>query len=93
MGTILYGSQKDVDVWKKYIHCMIKKYPLRKCAKICGINLAIVFAWLHKILDALQNMMSDVELGGVVQADETFSIISYKGHHKSFKLPRQSHKR
>lgn len=36
---------------------MIEKYPLRKCAKICEINLATAFAWRHKILDALQNMM------------------------------------
>lgn len=39
-GTILYDSQKDFDAWGKYIHCMIEKYPLRKCAEICNINLA-----------------------------------------------------
>ena len=87
-GTILYNSQKGIEVWEKYIHCMIEKYPLRKCAKICGINLATAFAWRHKILDALQSMMTDVELDGVVQADETFTAVSYKGNHKSFKLPR-----
>lgn len=72
---------------------MIEKYPLRKCAAICGISLATAFVWRHKILDALQNMMNEVELDGVVQADETYSTVSYKGNHKSFKLPRQSHKR
>ena len=72
---------------------MIEKYPLRKCAKICGINLATAFAWRHKILDALQSMMTDVELDGVVQADETFTAVSYKGNHKSFKLPRTAYKR
>ena len=92
-GTILYNSQKGIEVWEKYIHCMIEKYPLRKCAKICDINLATAFAWRHKILDALQNMMTDVELDGVVQADETFTAISYKGNHKSFKLPRTAYKR
>lgn len=92
-GTILYNSQKDIEVWEKYIHCMIEKYPLRKCAKICEINLATAFAWRHKILDALQNMMDEVELDGVIQADETFTAISYKGNHKSFKLPRPSYKR
>ena len=92
-GTILYGSQKDITVWETYINCMIEKYPLRKCADICGINLTTAFEWRHKILDALQNMMKDVELDGIVQADETYSTISYKGNHKSFKLPRPSHKR
>ena len=92
-GTILYNSQKGIEVWEKYIHCMIEKYPLRKCAKICGINLATAFAWRHTILDALQSMMTDVELDGVVQADETFTAVSYKGNHKSFKLPRTAYKR
>lgn len=72
---------------------MIEKYPLRKCAEICDINLATAFAWRHKILDALQKMMEQVELDGVVQADETFTTISYKGNHKNFNLPRPPHKR
>jgi len=92
-GTILYGSRKELAIWEKYIHCMVEKYPLRKCAAICGINLTTAFEWRHKILDALQNMMGEVELDGVVQADETYSTISYKGNHKSFKLPRPPHKR
>ena len=92
-GTILYGSQKDLITWEKYIHCMVEKYSLRKCAEVCGINLTTAFEWRHKILGALQNMMAEVELDGVVQTDETYSTVSYKGHHKSFKLPRPAHKR
>lgn len=37
------ASKKDLSVWKKYIHCMIEKYPLRKCAKECGISLSNAF--------------------------------------------------
>lgn len=92
-GTILFSMKKDISVLKKYVHCMIEKYPLRKCAEICNINVATAFAWRHKILDALQNMMAEVELDGIVEADETYSTISYKGHHRDFKLPRPAHKR
>lgn len=92
-GTILFSMKKDISVLETYVHCMIEKYPLRKCANICNINLATAFAWRHKILDALQKMMEEVELDGVVQADETFTTVSYKGHHKDFKLPRPAHKR
>ena len=59
-GTILYGSQKGIDVWEKYIHCMIEKYPLRTCAKICDISLQTAFYWRHKILGALQNMNYEI---------------------------------
>lgn len=92
-GTILFSMKKDISVLEQYVHCMIEKYPLRKSAKICGINLATAFAWRHKILDALQKMMEQVELDGIVQADETFTTISYKGNHKNFKLPRPPHQR
>ena len=92
-GTILFSMKKDISVLEKYVHCMIEKYPLRKCAEICDINLATAFVWRHKILDALQKMMEQVELDGVVQADETFTKISYKGNHKNFNLPRPPHKR
>ena len=31
---------------------------------------------------------NEVELNGIVEADETFLPLSFKGHHKNFKLPR-----
>ncbi|WP_267523179.1 IS1595 family transposase [Campylobacter sp. MG1] len=92
-NTILYGVKKDLSVWKKYIHCMIEKYSLRKTAEICGISLPTAFVWRHKILDALQEMQNKVKLNGIVEADETFLPISYKGHHKDFNFPRLAKKR
>lgn len=92
-SSIVKSSKKDLEVWAKYIHCMIEKYPLRRCAKECGIDLTTAFYWRHKILDALTNMMGDVQLDGVVEADETFTNVSYKGNHKNFKLPRKSFNR
>ncbi|HEH5237354.1 IS1595-like element ISCco3 family transposase [Campylobacter jejuni] len=87
-NTIFANGKKDLSVWQKYIHCMIEKYPLRKTAEICGVSLPTAFAWRHKILDALQEMQEQVKLDGVVEADETFVPLSFKGHHKSFNLPR-----
>lgn len=87
-NTILFSTKKDLSLWEKYIHCMIEKYSIRKTAKICGINPTTAFNWRHKILDALQKMQDEVKLDGVVEADETFLPLSFKGHHKNFKLPR-----
>ena len=47
-------------------------------------------------MDALQNMADDVTLDGIIEADETFFAISYKGNHsksKTFAMPRKAHKR
>lgn len=92
-NTILYGVKKDLSVWQKYIHCMIEKYSLRKTAEICGISLPTAFTWRHKILDTLQAMQDEVKLDGVVEADETFMPISYKGNRKDFNFPRLAKKR
>lgn len=58
---------------------MIDKFTLRKTAQICGINPKTAFVWRHKILDALQNMMAEVRLNGIVEVDETYTPISCKG--------------
>ncbi len=92
-NTILSKPQKDLEIWKKYIHCMIEKYSLRKTAEICGIALSTSFYWRHKILDTLQEMQESIKLDGIVEADETFMPISYKGHHRDFNFPRSAKKR
>ena len=95
-NTITFSSKKSFATWKKYIECMMLGLSVRKSAEICGINKDTAFIWRHKILDALQNMASDVKLDGIVEADETFFAISFKGNHKKsviFKMPRKAHKR
>ena len=94
--TITFSSKKSFSVWKKYIDCMMNGFTIRKSAEICGINKDTAFIWRHKILDALQNMQAEVTLEGIVEADEAFFPISYKGNHKKsviFKMPRKAHKR
>ncbi len=85
-NTILKSSNKGLEVWRLYVKCMVEKKSIRKCAEICGISVPTSFLWRHKILDALQNMMADVQLNGVVEADETFTAISYKGQ-RTAKMP------
>lgn len=95
-GTILHQSKKVLAVWSLYVNCMMERMPLRRTAKTCRINLATAFVWRHKILDALTNMMESVKLDGVVECDETYELISFKGNHKkskAFRMPRESRKR
>ena len=95
-NTIFHQSKKDIATWSRYIECMMERMPLRKTARICGINLATAFVWRHKILDALTNMMDEVTLNGIVESDQTYQLISFKGNHKNsktFKMPRMPHKR
>ena len=95
-NTIVASTKKDFSTWSKYIGCMMEGLSIRKCAEKCGINRNTAFLWRHKILDALQNMAENVKLDGIIEGDETFFQVSYKGNHKNsktFSMPRNSHKR
>ncbi|WP_187834310.1 IS1595 family transposase [Helicobacter pylori] len=92
-NTILFSTKKDIKVWKRFIHCMVEKYSLKKTAQICNIDITTAFYWRHKILDTLQDIQNGVKLDGIVEADETYFPLSFKGHHRNFKLPRLSKKR
>ncbi|MCF7521392.1 IS1595 family transposase [Neisseria sp. ZJ106] len=80
--TVFYRSKKGLEVWYEYIRCMLNKLPLQRCAEECGICLHTAFSWRHRILGVLQAMMDKVMLNGVVQADETFFRLSFKGQKK-----------
>lgn len=78
-NSVFMCSKKSFDIWEKYIECMINEFPIRKSAKICNISITTAFVWRHKILDVLSKRFNDVKLSGVIEVDETFFPISYKG--------------
>ena len=95
-NAITAGTRKNFDIWQRYIDCMMNGFSIRKTAEICEISNYTAFLWRHKILDALQNMQDEVMLNGIVEADETFFAVSYKGNHKhskTFVMPRKAHRR
>ena len=94
--SIFDFSKKGIDTWIKYIECISHQFSIRKSAFICGISVPTSFYWRHKILDLLNthhNSLSE-KLSGVVEADETFFHLSFKGNRK-MKLftDRKPHKR
>lgn len=90
-NSFLMGTKKNISIWKKYLECMLNHFPIRKSAITCGINKTTAFVWRHKILDALSiKVEREVKLSGVIEVDETFFNISYKGMRN---LPREPHKR
>lgn len=91
-----YHSKKDFSKWLEYIKCMVAGYSIRKCAEIVEITVPTSFSWRHKILDALRLYIGTGHVSGLVEADETFFRLSYKGNHSKnalFTMPRKSNKR
>lgn len=81
-GTLFQGAAASQRARKlrQYIHCMALCLPLRQTAKTCQINLSTAFAWRHKVLDALAVTLENVVLDGIVEVDETFFALSFKGN-------------
>lgn len=95
-NSIVSGTKSTYDKWFLYIKCMVKGFSLRKTAIKVGITVTTAFYWRHKILTALQSAIDHEKLHGIVEADETFFLESFKGNHTKsgvFTMPRPARKR
>lgn len=75
---------------------LLEGRSLAECAKRCGISIPTAHVWRHKILSALSEESFDHGYSGLIEMDEMFVRISYKGNHtksKTFVMPRAPHKR
>lgn len=67
------------DLWPHYLRLMLEGYSLARTAKELDIHPSTAFYWRHKILRAFATLDAEAFLGGVVEADETFFLESFKG--------------
>lgn len=83
-GSIFYNSTKNLATWKKYVDCLLQGLSIRKSARVCGISLPTSFFWRHKILEAIGKALDKKQskLKGIIESDETFFRVSYKGARK-----------
>jgi len=88
-GTPLAGLHYK-DRWMDQAQALISGESVAKAAERCAIDHTTAFRWRHRFLSAL-NLDKPTSLSGIVEADETFILESYKGQHKG--LPRPSRRR
>ena len=92
-GTI-FARTVSPNTWRDYLLCMLDGLSLRKSAKRCGIALSTSFLMRHRVLDAVRKARAGLKLHGIVEIDELFFDLSFKGnHHRNFTLPRETHHR
>jgi len=94
--SITARTRKSITVWAAYLRCMMDQKTLKRSSEECHISMSTAFTWRHKILDTLRELTEKVYLTGIVEADETFFNVSFKGNHKrshDFTMPRKAHKR
>jgi transposase-like protein len=81
---------RDKEKLLAYAECMADSLSIRKSAFKVGLSVSRSFRWRHRFLERI-NAQKPSEMSGVVEADETFFPVSYKGQRSS--LPRKAKKR
>ena len=85
-GTPLSGLHYK-DRWIDQARALICGESIAKAAERCAIDHTTAFRWRHRFLSAL-NQDKPKSLSGIVEADETFILESFKGQQKVSLDPR-----
>jgi len=88
-GTPLAGLHYK-ERWADQAQALIAGDTVSKAAERCKVSYTTAFRWRHRFLAAL-NLDKPQRLSGIVEADETFILESFKG--KRGKLSRAARKR
>jgi transposase-like protein len=88
-GTALARLRKK-ELWDTQAQALISGESLAKTAARCGIAASTAFRWRHRFLSAPAHDKPS-RLNGIVEADETFILESFKGRRSD--LPRRARKR
>ena len=87
-GTPLAGLHHQ-DRWRDQARALIAGETVAQAAKRCGVAYTTAFRWRHRFLAAL-NLDKPQRLSGIVEADETFILESFKGQRsKLLRAPRK----
>ena len=86
-GTALHWIHKK-EKWQQYIECMNNQLTLKESAEKVGISYRTSFIWRHKILSTLKDIEPG-QLGGIVEADDTYFRFSEKGTRNLKRKPRK----
>ena len=78
------------DRWLEQARAMIEGKSLAKAAELCGVHPTTAFRWRHRFLGS-PAADKPRTLNGIVEADETFILESFKGRWSD--LPRKARKR
>jgi transposase-like protein len=77
------------ELWLSNLECMRNSFTVRVTAEAVPVNKRTIFLWRHRFTEWMSKDIPE-ELGGIVEADETYYRYSMKG---SRHLKRKPHKR
>ena len=75
-GTPLAGLRKRAR-WLVFAEALSERLTVKQAAKRCGVDPTTSFRWRHRFLRA--EVANKEALAGIIEADETFFRLSFKG--------------
>lgn len=79
---------RKADHWLDYSEALIEGLTVRRAAKACGVSKNTAFRWRHRFLTLAAGHVAKHE-SGIIEADETFFLESFKGQRHLPRAPRQ----
>jgi len=73
-----FQGLRNKEKWFDSLLCMLDSLALRKTAKRVNVELTTAFRWRHRFLQAPTKSQAK-KVMGIVEADETFFLESFKG--------------
>ena len=77
--SIAHGSKEEPLVWMKLFYCLLDGCGVSETCKRCKIAPNTYYHIRNRLFYAMQLMMDEVKLYGVIQVDNAFVRVSYKG--------------
>lgn len=78
-NAIVSGTKCDALTWMKVLLCLLNFTPITQACEQCGISETTFYKIRARLFYAMQLFMNEVRLYGVVEVDNCFVRISYKG--------------
>lgn len=91
-GTLYHRAQNQYVVWKNFIGCEINGLSLLQSSIQIGKCKTTCFNMRHKLYKAIESLVLDKVLNGLVEIDSAYAKINLKGT-KPQNMPRYSKKR
>ena len=86
-GTPLARLHKR-GAWKTYGQAVADSVSVRKAAQRTGLSVPTAFRWRHRFLSLAKANKAEA-VSGIVEADETFFLRSFKGARRMSRAPRK----
>ncbi len=83
-----FARLRHRELWSEYARTMIRGESVRTAARCCGIDKNTAFRWRHRFL-SIPAQLKPSHLHGIVEADETYFLESFKGSRHLMRPPRK----